>query len=379
MASLIATRSAPVLVVCAGRSGSTLLRAVLSRHPDLHVSVESHFWLEAPGEAAFAASPTAALQDYFASAPFRWLQLDPQLVLALLPARCTRREAFSAVMQADAQRHGKQRFGDKTPAHAFVLPALLQAYPHARVVHVVRDPRDVVASLARMPWASSSLLLNALYTRASVHGVLSCRADPRVLSLRLEDLLADPDVSLRRLLRHLQLPATDEIVRAMLRPAEAAPKPKPAPVPWLAEGFGPLRPASGEAAARPTSQLPAWAEALVELLCARHMEAFGYAPRPRAAAALCRPAAVARCALELARAAVAALGACLVVALALADRATGVPAERRAERQLRRWLNLNPDAWRHWPGWDAERAVAVQLRPEVCSPVASAPPVVGSG
>ena len=73
------------------------------------------------------------------------------------------------------------------------------------------------------------------------------------------------------------------------------------------------------------------------------------------------------------------LGACLVVALALADRATGVPAERRAERQLRRWLNLNPDAWRHWPGWDAERAVAVQLRPEVCSPVASAPPVVGSG
>ena len=364
--------ASPVLIVCAGRSGSTLLRNLLSRHPDLHVSIESHFWVEAAGERSFNAAPHRSLAAYCASAPFRWLRLDEDAVLALLPASPNKAQAFCALMQADAERHGKRRFGDKTPAHALVLRQLLRALPHARVVHLVRDPRDVVAALRRMPWASASLLLNTLYTWLSVESVLSCgRDDERVLHMRHEELIAAPEASVRRLLDHLHLDASDEAVAAMLEPAATAngvPKAAAAAaaVPWLADSFGRIRPAAERAktvgtSAAPSALSPA-AEALVERVCAHHMRVFGYARRHPDATwrtTLLAPFGV----IEMGRALVAAVSACLAAATPSVDRLAGVPPEEQAERQLGRWLNLNPAAWRQWPGWDAQRAVAVQLHP----------------
>ena len=44
---------------------------------------------------------------------------------------------------------------EQTPETAFLVEAALSAYPHARVVHVVRDGRDVVCSLLERGWLSS--------------------------------------------------------------------------------------------------------------------------------------------------------------------------------------------------------------------------------
>jgi hypothetical protein len=41
---------------------------------------------------------------------------------------------------------------EQTPETSFVLPAALRAYPQAKVVHMVRDGRDVVCSLLEKGW-----------------------------------------------------------------------------------------------------------------------------------------------------------------------------------------------------------------------------------
>jgi hypothetical protein len=41
---------------------------------------------------------------------------------------------------------------EQSPETAFVLPAALRAYPQAAVVHMIRDPRDVAASLVQKGW-----------------------------------------------------------------------------------------------------------------------------------------------------------------------------------------------------------------------------------
>lgn len=41
---------------------------------------------------------------------------------------------------------------EQSPETVFVLPAALRAYPQAAVVHMIRDPRDVAASLAQKGW-----------------------------------------------------------------------------------------------------------------------------------------------------------------------------------------------------------------------------------
>ena len=50
---------------------------------------------------------------------------------------------------------GQLRGVEQTPETAFVLPAVLAAYPGARVVHVVRDGRDVACSLLERGWLSA--------------------------------------------------------------------------------------------------------------------------------------------------------------------------------------------------------------------------------
>ncbi len=47
---------------------------------------------------------------------------------------------------------GSLRPVEQTPECAFVLPAVLRAFPEARVVHAVRDGRDVACSLLERGW-----------------------------------------------------------------------------------------------------------------------------------------------------------------------------------------------------------------------------------
>jgi hypothetical protein len=44
---------------------------------------------------------------------------------------------------------------EQTPETGFVVPALLEAYPRATIVHIVRDGRDVAASLLERGWLSA--------------------------------------------------------------------------------------------------------------------------------------------------------------------------------------------------------------------------------
>src|SRR6185436_14178577 len=75
------------------------------------------------------------------------------------------------ILEQYAESQGKVRYGEKTPHHAFIAKTLGEWFPGAAIIHLVRDPRDVVASLQRMPWAPNSIVDNAwmwrLFNRAA--------------------------------------------------------------------------------------------------------------------------------------------------------------------------------------------------------------------
>src|SRR5205807_5792933 len=65
-------------------------------------------------------------------------------------------ELVDAVFAAFAQSQGKPRWGDKTPNNVLHLPLLSRLFPDAQFVHIVRDGREVAASLAEQSWWRSS-------------------------------------------------------------------------------------------------------------------------------------------------------------------------------------------------------------------------------
>jgi hypothetical protein len=56
------------------------------------------------------------------------------------------------VMEAIARKQGVHRWAESTPLHLLYLPLIKKVIPDALVVHIIRDGRDVTASLHRIGW-----------------------------------------------------------------------------------------------------------------------------------------------------------------------------------------------------------------------------------
>jgi Sulfotransferase family len=139
---------------------------------------------------------------------------------------------------------GQVRGVEQTPEMAFLVDAIPLAYPHARVVHIVRDGRDVVCSLLEKPWlrreqvrADDAGMAYGAYARFWVEpdrrgefeevgdarraawvwrSYVSAARTGDAFELRYEELAADPDGVGLALSQYLDAPA-EPLVDALRR------------------------------------------------------------------------------------------------------------------------------------------------------------------
>ena len=85
-----------------------------------------------------------------------WKAAIPELVSASDHEAAERlRTMLEAIRRYGLIRH--LRAVEQSPETAFVLASVIRAYPQAAVVHMVRDPRDVAASLLQKGWLGGRL------------------------------------------------------------------------------------------------------------------------------------------------------------------------------------------------------------------------------
>lgn len=197
-------------IVGTGRSGTTLLQAMLASHSRLDIPPETKFFQRHdPIEPRFDGDPLPAdrfeawLEDYFASPDWADLGLERREVEPLM--RAGDRSAaslFLALMRAWRSRSGKARLGEKSPLHCKCVRRIAQVFPAARFIHVYRDPRDVVASMRTMEWTTASVRDHARNWRKILdeHRRLCHEMPPqRYTGVRFETLIERPEEELRRL------------------------------------------------------------------------------------------------------------------------------------------------------------------------------------
>ncbi|RAH98794.1 sulfotransferase [Acuticoccus sediminis] len=154
--------SGPLFIVGASRSGTAMMRSILNRQPLIGLATETHYFDDLRVRPSFrkaeALSPeqAAICADYFRSIDDRpyGMQGDPSRSALSREELFRRSEAagggadgiFEAYCRFVAEREGKTIWGEKTPRHVFRLNDILTAFPSAKVVCMVRDPRAVVAS-----------------------------------------------------------------------------------------------------------------------------------------------------------------------------------------------------------------------------------------
>ena len=135
-------------IVGVGRSGTTMLRLMLDAHPDLAIPPETHFVPDLIDAIAAGATPEQAAETMTAVRQWGDLHTDPADVVARWE-RLDRFEpgpALRAFYAIYAERRGKPRYGEKTPAYVRNMIKIEGAMPEARFIHVIRDGRDVALS-----------------------------------------------------------------------------------------------------------------------------------------------------------------------------------------------------------------------------------------
>jgi tetratricopeptide (TPR) repeat protein len=187
----------PVFVIGMPRSGTTLIEQILASHPAIHGAGElsefdqlAHQMCDAGGKAFRVPEDT------------RILRPDDLLKLG---------EAYVAELQRLAPR--AERITDKMPANFLYAGLIHLALPRARIIHVLREPRDTCLSCYSKLFTAEQNFTYDLgelgrYYRKYAELMAHWRAvlpQGRMLEIRYEDVIADLEGSARQLIEHCGL------------------------------------------------------------------------------------------------------------------------------------------------------------------------------
>jgi Sulfotransferase family len=211
----------PFFIVGNDRSGTTMLRLIVDRGPDAAVPPESMFLTDYAaaldaGEPRDPVSAARLMRAVWEHPKVRLWELPPQP--PAVPPELRGEDAYrfiaAAPFEAYAARHGKRRWGDKTPHYVHHVDHLLRLWPRARFVVLVRDGRDVALSLRRMPFGPNNAWAAAQWWARGIRaGERAQRAHPdAVLTIRYEDLARRPEEEVHRLCAFLGLRYADDML-----------------------------------------------------------------------------------------------------------------------------------------------------------------------
>lgn len=219
---------APIFVVGAGRSGTTLLRTALAAHPRIAVTPETHYMKFADGHGARDGDRPADFDAFWAKLTgwSRFLDLGVSearvLEMASASGPPTFRSVFAAMLAAYGEANRKPRVGEKSPGHYRYWRRLFAWFADARLIAIRRDPRAAAASALATPWVREQMKPEARlapvvrrsrgyhvaeqargWQRIYGEYVPAAAQDPRVLVVTYEALVTEPETVLGSVCRHI--------------------------------------------------------------------------------------------------------------------------------------------------------------------------------
>jgi len=204
-----------ILIGGSPRSGTTLVQNMLDCHPDVY------------GGPEFDRIPMI-------------VEIRNRLVSSVATGRidtfCSREDVNEAaasmierLLLPVADKNGCKYLSEKTPSNVLVFKELLEVLPRARFIHVVRDPRAIVASLLMVGLRAKRRGVQPIpittNVQSAIHAIkegtqigfaAAAHAPDRVHTIVYEKIVTNPEGESRALCTFLGIPWAEE----MLRPGE---------------------------------------------------------------------------------------------------------------------------------------------------------------
>jgi hypothetical protein len=201
-----ARSTAPVFVLGCGRSGTKFLyHTLLSAGGFAVYHAESNAFNLLGlrfGKLAHRQNRRKLLDAYYYSKLFQRTGLQPADIDQRVMDDCRNAGDFlRIVMETIARKQGMHRWAESTPLHLLYLPLIKKLIPDALIIHIIRDGRDVTASLHRVGWIrplpwdrTRAFLVPAIFWRWIVDKGRGYGKDLRgdYMEVHYEDLVQNP-------------------------------------------------------------------------------------------------------------------------------------------------------------------------------------------
>lgn len=198
------TLESPFFIVGCGRSGTTLLRTMLNHHPEVAIPLESIFiidYLRAGSNVSVETMKHLLIDEG------ELQEWNLKLGVTDLYGCRTAVDLITRLHELYIAQEGKRLWAQKTPRFVRYGELLKTAYPHAKFIHVIRDPRATVSSLIRSNVHNSNALYGSKRWLKDVRAGVQLKAHypDDVMEVRYEDLVIEPEATLKQVCAFLAL------------------------------------------------------------------------------------------------------------------------------------------------------------------------------
>lgn len=269
-----------LLILGVGRSGTSLLQSMFAAHPSVSYLPESAFLRRYVADGVLlnkykSEGEEGVVRSLEEDLLFSRLGIDAvELVREAVNTGELLDLALYRLMMESYNQGERSWVGDKDPRLIEFVPLVSTSFPHAKVINIIRDPRDVLLSKKKAAWSRKGHVWKHIFANR-VQLKLGRNAGNRLLGTNYheviyEDLIASPRRVLATLCEKLDLPFDE----AMLAFGEAAKKlVSERELSWKKETIGPLLPENKE---KWKTGLHCREIVLTELCCQKALRAGGY-------------------------------------------------------------------------------------------------------
>jgi hypothetical protein len=130
------------------------------------------------------------------------------------------RELIEWIIKKYATRCGKTRFSlwvDHTPSNLRYAITLLEIFPEAKFINLIRDGRAVASSILPLDWGPNTITKAAAWwIDRAAYGLAAETSVPKakILRIRYEDLVRDPQETLKKICDYLEIDRQPQMAEA---------------------------------------------------------------------------------------------------------------------------------------------------------------------
>lgn len=273
----------PILITGAGRNGSTLLAQILNVHPQLNISydkahffrfyLDSAFPIEENYKRIISEARDRLRARFTIDVPYE--RIISRIEESSKITFATVYDTFMIETFCNGSRD--VRWGERSLLQLSNIPLFLQMFEDSQVLHIMRDPRDALASMRRWTWEEPhrylNVVFNCLYSMNWAQTRRGVLPEDRYKIVVYEEYVKNPESQIGEICQFLEVPFYQEMLNSDNFKDGLG-------NPWQPDtAFGDIKEGiSKQALQRWKSSLENWEILFTESILGHLLEPFGYEP-----------------------------------------------------------------------------------------------------